>query len=48
MSDWSDIDDHGEPELRAEWRAVQDHPPLEFVKVQVPKDLLWLGCAPPQ
>ena len=25
--EWSDVDDHGDPELRAEWAAAPDDPP---------------------
>jgi len=28
MTGWSDVDDHGEPELRRAWRVAPDDPPL--------------------
>jgi hypothetical protein len=48
MTDWDDIDDHGQPQLLEEWRAVQEHPPLEHIEVHIPRELLWLGRSPPQ
>lgn len=45
---WADVDDHGEPGLLAEWRAVQDNPPLGVVTVDVPKDFCALGRECPQ
>lgn len=39
---WSDVDDHGEPELRRAWRMAPDDPPLEvaIVDLKVPFALL--------
>jgi len=47
---WNDIDVGGDQEaqLRDEWRAVPDHPPLGVVEIEIPKELCWLGQPCPQ
>ena len=49
MTGWSDVDDHGEPDLRREWRLAPDDPPLVVaVDLDVPADLLVSEVAVPR
>lgn len=44
---WSDVRDHGVPELRAAWKMAADDPPVEPVgTVDVPAELLAVEHAP--
>ena len=49
MTGWSDVDDHGVLQLRAEWRSVPDDPPLAIgPTVDVPVDLVDIETTVPR